>query len=259
MHLPRDNPLVSILNNLNECTATKTCSREARVENGAAPLDISQNDLRSNGGIEPFTEKGIVYERANANNVNQPYSLLNERILVNTALQTFPNLPSTPTPELDPWTDYNNYKRSNIIPTVYVALGVPLVLLIVTLVAVTLVALHKRYKRGNSGVPQQSTSRLRVPEMEASHTIPQELAADSWAEHGISAREGTKELEGPNCQRIELMARESVAQEMRARESVAKELDVEAIYGDMDVKNLPDEPESFLGSWCPGNGLDGLK
>lgn len=121
--------------------------------------------------------------------------------------------------------------------------------MILTLVAVTLVALHKRYKRKDNRVPQQPTSKPQMPEMESSPTMPQELATGSWVEHGVSAREGAKELEGPNFQRVEMRARESVAQEMKARESVAqemkaresvaKELDVEAMYGDMGCEEGP--------------------
>ncbi|KAL9608286.1 MAG: hypothetical protein Q9167_006869 [Letrouitia subvulpina] len=189
MHLARDNQGV-------------------RIENRAAPVYKSHNEGHSDGfkAIEPIAKKSIVYERANANN-------------------TFSKLSSTHTPEIDPWTDLNNYKNDSIIPTVYMALGVPLVLMIIILIVVTLVALHKRYKRGGSRAPPQSISRPRVPEMDARHIMPQELATSSWAEYGISAREGTTELEGPNCQRVEMKARESVAQEMKARESVAKELE----------------------------------
>ncbi|KAL9044139.1 MAG: hypothetical protein Q9214_002703, partial [Letrouitia sp. 1 TL-2023] len=227
MHLTRDNQLVSILDNLNEPSAAKACNRRVRLENGGAPGYISQNGLRSDGfkGIEPIAEKGIVYERTNANNTFSTS-----------------NLPSTQTPKPDPWTDYNKYENDSTIPTLWVGLGVPLVLMVNILIAITLVALHKRYKRGKSCAPQQSTSKPQVPEMEASCTIPQELAAGSWAEYGVSAREGTKELEGPNCQRVEMKARESVAQEMKARESVAKELDIEAIHGDIDLeKGLSDQ------------------
>lgn len=91
MHIIRDNQFVSTLDNLNEeCTATKACSRAVRAENGAAPLDISQNSLRSDGGIEPIAEKGILYGRANANNVKSTKYVHNGGKLVNIACRPFP-------------------------------------------------------------------------------------------------------------------------------------------------------------------------